>query len=149
MKLIKPLLLVAGLFFCLFGQPTFAKDNAQDIIAQKVTALTKAMVDADGKSLAALSSPQLSYGHSNGHVENQAEFVATIADGKSDFVAINLSEQSITIAGDTALVRHILNADTNDGGVPNTIKLGILQVWKKQGGDWKLLARQAVKLAPH
>ena len=35
-----------------------------------------------------------------------------------------------------------------DGGVPNTIHLGVLLIWQKQAGEWKLLARQAFKYPP-
>jgi hypothetical protein len=32
-------------------------------------------------------------------------------------------------------------------GKPNSTKIGALQVWQKQDGSWKLLARQGYKLA--
>ncbi|HEY8940427.1 MAG TPA: nuclear transport factor 2 family protein [Cellvibrio sp.] len=143
---IKSLIAIASLFACVLSTASYA-DDAQTL-DNKVTALTKAMIDADGKALKALSSPALSYGHSGGHIENQAEFIEKITSGKSDFVTINVSEQTINVSGDTAIVRHILNANINDGGVPGTIKLGVLLVWQKQNGDWKLLARQAFKFPP-
>ena len=31
-------------------------------------------------------------------------------------------------------------------GKPTTTKIGVLQVWQKQDGNWKLLARQGYKL---
>ncbi|HSC69337.1 MAG TPA: nuclear transport factor 2 family protein [Cellvibrio sp.] len=126
----------------------FAEDTATAAVTKQVDALSKAMIDADAKALKALSAPQLSYGHSGGHVEDQAAFIEKIVSGKSDFVSIKTSGQTITIAGDTALVRHDLNADIKDGGVPNTIHLGVLLVWQKQAGEWKLLARQAIKYPP-
>jgi hypothetical protein len=49
------------------------------------------------------------------------------------------------VAGDAAIVRHTLTADTNDSGKPGKVSIKILGVWQKQGGDWKLLARQAVR----
>lgn len=147
-RLIKPLVIAASLSTCLLGHAAFASKADVETLEKKVTALSKAMVDADGKALKALSATQLSYGHSGGHIENQAEFIEKITSGKSDFVKIDLSEQSIAISGDTAVVRHVLDADIKDGGAPNTIKLGILLVWQKQAGEWKLLARQAFKFPP-
>jgi ketosteroid isomerase-like protein len=47
--------------------------------------------------------------------------------------------------GKTAIVRHLFDGTTNDGGKPGTVKLKILLIFEKQGKDWKLLARQAVK----
>jgi ketosteroid isomerase-like protein len=141
-------LLAASISLCLVSPLLAAGDNDAEILAQKVSELRQAMIDADAKALKALSSPALSYGHSSGIIEDQAAFVEKIASGKSDFASMDLSEQSITVSGDTALVRHILNADIKDGGTPNTIKLGVLLVWQKQRGEWKLLARQAFKLPP-
>jgi ketosteroid isomerase-like protein len=42
-------------------------------------------------------------------------------------------------------VRHTLDADTNDNGKTGTVHLKVLLVWLKEGGEWKLLVRQAVK----
>lgn len=129
-------------------QPLFASNDDVDRVSKKVEALRLAMIDGDAKALRALSAPQLTYGHSSGTMEDQAAFIEKLASGKSDFVTMDLSEQTITISGDTALVRHKLVADIKDGGVPNTINLGVLLVWQKQGGEWKLLARQAFKFPP-
>lgn len=133
--------------FCLCLTPwTFAANSALEQVAQKVEALRLAMINADAKALTSLSSPQLSYGHSGGHVETQAEFVDKIVSGRSDFVEIALNNQSISVAGDVALVRHDLDAKTNDAGKgPGEVHLGVLLVWQKQKGEWKLLARQAFK----
>jgi len=92
--------------------------------------------------------PQLSYGHSSGVVQNQPEFIEALTSGKSDFVTIDLTEQSINVVDRTAIVRHILSATTNDGGKPGQAKISILLVWQKDKGEWRLLARQAVKVAP-
>ncbi len=138
-------LLVA--LFCLgLSQVSLAGSAALDQVAQKVEALRVAMVNADAKALTALSSPQLSYGHSGGQVESQAEFVEKIVSGKSDFVEIALNNQTISVSGNVALVRHDLDAKTNDAGKgPGDVHLGVLLVWQKQKGEWKLLARQAFK----
>lgn len=145
---LKHLLTSASLVASLISPQLLAAGNEVDVIDKKVTALRLAMIDADANALKALSSPLLSYGHSGGHIENQAEFIEKIVSGTSDFVTMDLSEQTISISGDTALVRHTLNADIKDGGVANTIKLGVLLVWQKQQGEWKLLARQAFKFPP-
>ena len=89
----------------------------------------------------------MTYGHSSGTIEDQQTFVHNIASGNSDFVTIDLSEQTISVSGKTAIVRHTLIAATNDKGKgQGTVKLHILTVWEKSGGSWKLLARQAVKI---
>lgn len=147
MKTLLLSLLCAGLA-CTSYAATDKNQEEQKRLEEKVSALSDAMIKGDRDALLALSATQLSYGHSSGAMEDQTAFVEKIASGKSDFVTIDLREQTITISGDTALVRHTLNADIKDGGVPNTIELGILLVWQKQAGEWKLLARQAFKFPP-
>lgn len=121
--------------------------NKQEMdIANATEQLRKAMVDADKVALENLTSEKLSYGHSGGHIDDKKEFVEKIVSGKSDFVAIDLTEQTVSVSGKTAIVRHILTAKTNDAGKPAEVHLRILLVWQKQSGTWKLLARQAVKI---
>jgi len=111
-----------------------------------VESLRKVMVDPDKATLEKLTSPDLSYGHSSGKVQNQAEFIDALVSGASDFLNIDLSDQTIKVIGNTAIVRHVLNANTSDNGKPGVAKIAILLIWTKQGKEWKLLARQAVKI---
>lgn len=120
------------------------KDEKQ--VALAVETLTKAMIDGNKAALENISSDALNYGHSSGKIQNKTEFVEAIASGQSDFVTINLTDQTIVIKDQTAIVRHKLSAETNDGGKPGTVNLGIMLVWVKEKGNWKLLARQAYKL---
>ncbi|HMG09731.1 MAG TPA: nuclear transport factor 2 family protein [Mucilaginibacter sp.] len=116
-------------------------------ITTAVEQLRKAMVDADGATLDKLTSSELSYGHSSGKLQTKKEFVDDIVTGISDFVSIDLTEQNIKVVGNTAIVRHVLSAASNDKGKgPGTVKLGILLVWVKSNDQWQLLARQAVKI---
>ena len=123
-----------------------AQSKQEQSVATAVEKLRLAMIDADKIALESLVMDKLSYGHSGGHIDDKKEFVEKIVSGKSDFITIDLSEQTIHLSGKTAIVRHILKAKTNDSGKPGEVHLRILLVWQKQGGKWKLLARQAVKL---
>jgi ketosteroid isomerase-like protein len=141
--MIKKLLLLLVLTGAIYTTRAQSKDSAA--VAAAVELLRKAMIDADKAGLQKLTTDKLSYGHSGGKVEDQSTFIENIVSGKSDFVTIELTNQTISVSGDAALVRHTLSASTNDGGNPGTVKLNILLVWQKQKGAWKLLARQAVK----
>jgi hypothetical protein len=114
-------------------------------VAAAAEKLRIAMVDPTPAGLDALVATDLSYGHSGGKVDTKASFIADLLDGKSDFVTIAITDQTIKVVDDVALVRHTLTADTNDAGKPGKVAIKILGVWHKQGGQWKLLARQAVR----
>ena len=124
-----------------------AQSKAETEVATAVEALRKAMVTPDKAVLEQLTAKELSYGHSSGKIEDQTSFIQTLVSGQSDFVDITLSEQTIMVKDKTALVRHKLSANTNDPGKgPATVNIGILLVWVKEKGGWKLTARQAFKL---
>jgi ketosteroid isomerase-like protein len=122
-------------------------ESADDAAVKKaVDDLTKAMMAADKAKLEALVSDQLSYGHSSGKVETKAEYVGVIAGKKTIYKSITLSEPTVSVAGNNAIARHIFAAEVEAGGQASSPKIGVMQVWVKDGGTWKLLARQAFKL---
>ena len=139
----KYIILCVTLFFANVG---FSQSKEHARVEAAVEKLKLAMISGVREDLASIVDDSLSYGHSGGAVEGKAEFVEKIASGKSDFVTINLTDQKISITGNVAVVRHQLFATNNDNGKPGEVKLKILLVVKKVGKDWKLLARQAVKL---
>lgn len=123
-----------------------AQIKQESAVAAAVEKLRTAMIDGDKIALENISSDQLSYGHSSGHIDDKKEFVEKLSSGRSDFVSIELADQTISVSGKTAIVRHKLNAKTNDGGKPGEVSLLVMLVWQKQGRKWILLARQAVKM---
>ena len=86
---------------------------------------------------------QLGSGHSGGVVQDKAAFVDVIASKKTIYKSIVLSDGTVAVAGSNAIVRHAWLGESESGGKSNVSKIGVLQVWQKQGADWKLLARQA------
>lgn len=122
---------------------SFAQKNE---VENAVNKLKKLMITPDSLALDKLILNNLSYGHSSGKIETKQQFMQSLLSGSSDFVDINLTDQTVTIQNKTALVRHTLNAKTNDKNVPGNVKLNILLVWSKEKAGWKLLGRQAIKV---
>lgn len=137
-------LLIVSLLLGLTGLAHAASDPRS--VAAAVERLNTALLGADGRALEELTAPELRYGHSSGKVQDRAAFVADVAGNTFDFVSIRTSDQTITLAGSTAIVRHIFAASYVTNGAPGELKIGNLLVWQKQQGKWKLLARQAYKL---
>lgn len=111
-----------------------------------VDALTRAMLAADGAALDALVLDGLSYGHSSGAVQDKAAFVDALASRRSSFPTITLTNRTASVVGDDAIVRHVFDGETVSGGKTVPVHIGVLQVWHRDGGRWRLLARQAFKL---
>ncbi|HEV9038172.1 MAG TPA: nuclear transport factor 2 family protein [Puia sp.] len=138
-------MLFSALMLSIFSLPVRAQSKDEQSVATAVESLRKALIDPDKATLDALVLDELTYGHSSGVIQDKAAFEEALLNKSSDFVTIDLSQQTIRVVGNTAWVRHILSATTNDGGKPGSTHLSVLLVWVKQKGQWRLLARQAVK----
>ncbi len=123
-----------------------AQSGDEAAVAQAVEAFRNAMLKADRAQFEALTADQLSYGHSAGRVEDKTQFIKAATSGQSRWKFITLTDQTIQMVGNTAIVRHTLTGETERDGKTNPVKIGVLMVWHKQNGAWKLLARQAVRL---
>ena len=128
------------------AQAPASSASAEQAVAVAAEKLRVAMIDPTPTALSALVADDLSYGHSGGRVDTKDSFIGDLVAGKSDFVTITITDQTIKVVGNSAIVRHTLTADTNDSGKPGKVQIKILGVWQQQGGQWKLLARQAVRV---
>lgn len=133
------------------GMSTFSLFiSAQEREIKKVEAaaafLINALESGDRKALEKISSVNLSYGHSNGRVEDRIQFIEALVSKTSDFISISVSEQRIQVTGKNAIVRQRLDATIMDGGKPGEVRLNVLLVFKKETGEWKLLARHASRV---
>lgn len=130
--------------------PTSSSSNSTAIkeVTDAVEQLRNAMISADGAGLDQLASDELSYGHSGGQMQNKQEFISSFTSGESVFINIEISNQTVRIIGNTAIVRHVLSAATNDKGKgAGSVNISILLVWIKNDEQaWQLAARQAVKV---
>jgi len=140
----KPILF--SVLLALTAAPVLAQSKDEQAVTSAVESLRKALIDPDKATLDALVLDELTYGHSNGNIQDKATFEEALLNKSSDFVTIDLTNQTVKVVGNTAWVRHILSASTNDGGKAGTAHLSVLLVWLKQKGQWRLLARQAVKV---
>ena len=138
--------LLASSTTILASNPALAEGPDVAAVEAAVSNLTKAMLAADRTKLESLVVEQVSYGHSGGVVQDKKDFVGVIADKKTVYKSIELSKQTVVVVGNNAIVRHAWESESGPGdGKWNVSKIGVLQVWQKQGADWKLLARQAFK----
>ena len=141
-------MLLSTVLLSIFAMPAFAQSKDEQAVATAVEGLRKALVEPDKATLDALVLDELTYGHSNGNIQDKAAFEEALLNKSSDFVTIELTNQTVKVVGNTAWVRHTLSATTNDGGKPGSAHLSVLLIWLKQKGQWRLLARQAVKIQP-
>ena len=138
-------LLTVGL---LGAKAAHAMTADEEAVAKQLEAFRTAQVAADAKAFDALCAAELSYSHSDGHIEDKATFIKNATAGKSKFLSLAYKDPSIRVVGDVAIVRfHWLGeSETIPEGKKSSTDLAILMNWQKQGGDWKLLSRASTKL---
>ncbi len=124
---------------------TNTQTGKEGAVTAAVEALNKAMIAADKSALDKLAAAELSYGHSSGRLENKAEFIEAIVSGKSGFSTIDLEGQTVNVVDKMAIVRHTFHGTQRKSG--DKVKLYNLTIWVQQQDQWKLVARQAAKLA--
>lgn len=142
--MIKKLIFAIGFMMAIsISAQKISDKEAINAVAEK---FRLAMISGEKTDLQSLILPELTYGHSGGHIDDAREFVEKLASKRSDFITIDITNQTVSIVGNTAIVRHHFYATTADAGkAPGDVTLDILLVWSKVKNDWKLLARQAVK----
>lgn len=112
-------------------------------VTAAMEALKQAMLHKDRAALEKLASDDLVYIHSGGQQETKAQFVDSIAGGKSIVERLDYFDMKVRVFGNTALV---------NGGVDlyhsktNIVHMNILHVWVKGPGGWRMVSRQATRL---
>lgn len=115
-------------------------------VENAVTNLNNSIIDPTPINLERIVSDRLTYGHSSGKVQNKTEFIDDLVHGTFDFISIDISNQTVNISGDVAVVRHIFDSEATNAGETVHVHIGNVLIFQKKDGQWKLLARQAYKL---
>ena len=123
-----------------------AQGAEESAVAESVETLRKGILEADRAKLAQVASDHISYGHSDGRVETKEQFIHGVLTRKQTVKTLTFPETKISVVGPSAIVRHIYLSDSELDGKATTTRIGALQVWHKQEGGWRLLARQGFRL---
>ena len=120
----------------------------EETVAKRLEAFRSAQIAADAKAFDELCAAELSYSHSDAHIEDKATFIKNATAGKSKFVLLEYKDPTIRVVGDVAIVRFhwVAESEAIHDGKKSSSNLHILMNWQKQGADWKLLSRASTKL---
>lgn len=125
--------------------PALAQSGDEAAVKQVVQDMRKAYLDKDKAKLESMTLPQLTYSHSDGRVEDRAKFIEGVMNRKSTVKSLEYPDLTVAIVGDTAIVRHLWVSESELDGKTTNTRIGVMQVYKKQDGGWKLLARSSFR----
>lgn len=118
----------------------------EKVLISQISKLDSLMQNNDSKILT-LFSDDVSFGHSNGWVQNYDDFKTDFESGKVKYQLVNQTElKEFKIKNKFANIRRIIAVK---GFYKNEIfemKLSVLEFWILQKGIWKLWSRQSVTL---
>ena len=123
-----------------------AQAGDEAAIVQSVELLRKAILEPDKAKLEQVAAAQLSYGHSDGRAETKEQFIHGVMTRKQTVKSLAFPDLKVAVVGNAAIARHIYLSESERDGKATTTRIGALQVWQKQDGGWKLLARQGFRL---
>jgi uncharacterized protein DUF4440 len=123
-----------------------AQAGDEAAVTERVETLRKGILEADKAKLAQVASDQISYGHSDGRAETKDQFITGVMTRKQVVKSLAFPDLKVAVVGNAAIVRHIYLSESELDGKATTTRIGALQVWQKQDGGWKLLARQGFRL---
>jgi uncharacterized protein (TIGR02246 family) len=128
------------------------------MISETVAALEREVLEADARRVQALLSndfealedlltDDLTYVHSNGHLDTKDTYIGALRSGATRYLSMEMSGLSVRADGNTAVVTGTFEArvQTRNGEV--NPKPRVLIVYVKRDGRWQMLAWQSTSIA--
>ena len=136
----KKLLTISFLFVAAFAH---AQTDEEKLITT-VKEFHQALVKKNTVSINQQTDKALSYGHSNGWIQNKTDIIKDFENGVISYQGFKEDSITVTMNGNMANVRFIADI-TATMKTKADYHLKVLEVWVKKGNRWLLFARQAVK----
>ena len=138
---------LAGIVLALASTPAMAVTAHDAADTKAVEAHRAAQFAGDAAALDKICAPQLSYSHSDAHIEDKATYIANATSGKSKFTSLEYRDVTVRVVGTAAIVRfHWVGHSVAKDGKESDTSLAVLMTWQKQGTQWKLLVRASMKV---
>lgn len=131
------------MLLCLTSMNLLAADET---LSKTVASLNQALTLKDTVTLKKLLHKKVTYGHSNGWIENKRAVIEDLYNGKLVYKNITTGPLTIMEEENIASVRTDTEVDIIYEGQELKMKLHVLQVWIKEKKGWLLISRQSTKI---
>jgi hypothetical protein len=88
-----------------FAPSAFAVTADEAAVAKNAEPHRAALMTGDAKTPDALCVRELSYSHSDGHIEDKATFIANATNGQTKWLSLAYNDTTVRVVGDAAIVR--------------------------------------------
>jgi Domain of unknown function (DUF4440) len=133
------LFVIAGFFFYC----SLAAQAKAPAVLDRMKQFHQLMVE-DASYIDQYVDDSLSYGHSNGWIENKNEFISNLGQ-KMVYHSVREDSIKCSVNKNIAHIRFVTDIDVAMDGKRATYRLRVLEVWVKRGKKWMIFARQALR----
>jgi hypothetical protein len=132
--------------FVVFSNVIHAKSDSISL-KSAVNSMNDYLLKRDTAQLKTLITNTVTYGHSNGWIQDSRTLLTDLYNGKLTYSIINQKITNIVLENNIASVRANAAVEGKVDGNTFTMNLHVLQVWIDTGEEgWKLMARQSTKI---
>lgn len=105
-----------------------------------------AMVEEDMEALEHFLADDLTYSHTTGWTETKSEFLSTVESRKIDYVSMSPEDVEVRVYGDVAVMTGLSRMQGAVGDRKVSFTIRFLDVSRRVGDSWQLVAWQSVKM---
>lgn len=116
--------------------------DSKEIVALE-HARRRAMIDADVAKLSGLFADDLLWIHASAKPDSKDALIDTIATGKTKYLSIECSGESVRFYGETAIVSGIADMKVQLAGEDRVLQNRFTIVWAHLAGGWKVVSWQS------
>jgi uncharacterized protein (TIGR02246 family) len=136
--------ILAVLFFC--AAAAWGADAAK-AVEEAERGWARGVTTNDFALLEKVLAPDLVYTHSTGAVDSRDSYIEKLRSGKSRYLKVDYSELKVRLlTPDIALTHCRAVIVTLQEGKEHSDRLALLHVFKKNGGQWQMVAHQSARL---
>jgi len=138
--------LLLGFLVLFIGNNIFAQVDSVSL-KEAMQKLDAALLQKKEADLKTVLHKELSFGHSNGWIQNKNDVLDDFKSGKLVYNKIDNNNAAIvSISKKFATVKTNTNAEGVVNGTAFKMTLHVMQFWIKTKNGWQLIARQSAKL---
>ncbi|WP_300673538.1 nuclear transport factor 2 family protein [Soonwooa sp.] len=105
------------------------------------------LMQTNNPNILNLLTKDVSFGHSNGWIQNIDDFKKDILSKKVDYKLVTQTAlKEFKIYKKTASIRRIIHVVGTYKSYDFAMNLSVLEIWIKKAGHWKLWSRQSIEL---
>ncbi|MBK9168753.1 MAG: nuclear transport factor 2 family protein [Bryobacterales bacterium] len=125
---------------------TVAMAQTEDALRKAEEEFGAALARMDYAALDKILADDMIYTHSNGVVDDKAQFIASLKDGTRKYESIKIHEFTVRPYGNTAAVAAKVTMVITARGTTAPRDMRYLRFWAKKRGQWQLVGHQSVTL---